>query len=597
MSYTTSVNITTQNGKTLEFSRVLINQQFNQHHFFEINLINLISDQYSHFKSIDDTKDLLGKIINISIKSEGDGKPENIFKGIVTEIGLENNSDNYGETVIKGYSPTILLEGGKHIASFSAVTLADIVHKTVSGVASNLLSTKVSPAYSKAIPYTVQYNESNFEFLRRLAAHYGEYFFYDGTSLCFGKPSSGDTYQLNYPIEVSAFNFHLNLNPLKFEMVEHYSEKGDKFSSESDTSDVAGLNSYGTFAVKTSNNLFPNNSRSFSHVKSEEKSDLDGVAKFKVSSAASGLVQITASSDFCYLKPAVNVNISAQSGISQTNEDFGKYMVMHVTHIIDRIGNYSNSFDAIGADVKVVPNNYTEVPAAEPQLGVITDNKDPDNLGRVQVRLLWQEQGQSTPWLRVLSLHSGGTNRGLFFIPEVGDYVIVGFTQNDPDRPFVMGSVPNGKSVDSSKNNDNNIKSIRTRTGNTIYLRDKEQDKIQEIVVKTDDNNIISISVDSGKGTIKIASSKDINISSDSSISIKSKDITIEASNQLEMKAQTIKISAQQQLAMEGQQQLSAKGMQVSIEGTTTTAIKSSAQLTIQGGALASIKAPLVQIN
>ncbi len=166
---------------------------------------------------------------------------------------------------------------------------------------------------------------------------------------------------------------------------------------------------------------------------------------------------------------------------------------------------------------------------------------------------------------------------------------MVGFSQNDPDRPFIMGSIPHGKNIDSSKNDDNSIKSIRTRTGSTLYFKDKDKSKEQEIILKTDDQNIISITVENGKGTIKIASSKDIQISSDSSISIKSGNITIEASDKLELKAQTINIEAQNKL--------SEKGMDVAIEGSLSTKVKASATLEVDGGAMTTIKGGLVKIN
>jgi type VI secretion system secreted protein VgrG len=286
--------------------------------------------------------------------------------------------------------------------------------------------------------------------------------------------------------------------------------------------------------------------------------------------------------------------VSASTGDGQTEEDYGKYLVLNVVHSIDGSGNYSNSFSGIPAGIEVLPNPYDLPPEAEPQLAIVKQNNDPDNIGRVKVQLLWQQGQDMTPWIRVLTPHAGtrsggDKNRGLFFTPEVDDYVVVGFTQNDPNRPFVMGSVPHGKAIDTSKNSDNHIKAITTRSGSVLYFKDKDDSKEQDIILKTDDNNIISISVANGDGTVKINTNKDIVITSDKTITIKSEKISIEASDTLSLKGQTVTI--------EGTQQLEAKGQEVTIEGQSTTSVKSDGELQLQGSGPTTIKGAVVQIN
>ncbi|MBK6381126.1 MAG: hypothetical protein IPF72_16180 [Chitinophagaceae bacterium] len=81
---------------------------------------------------------------------------------------------------------------------------------------------------------------------------------------------------------------------------------------------------------------------------------------------------------------------------------------------------------------------------AEPQIANVKDNKDPDNMGRVRVQMLWQKGNEMTDWIRVMtpdagSGKGGGKNRGLVVIPEPGDQVLICFRYNDPDRPFCYG--------------------------------------------------------------------------------------------------------------------------------------------------------------
>ena len=77
-------------------------------------------------------------------------------------------------------------------------------------------------------------------------------------------------------------------------------------------------------------------------------------------------------------------------------------------------------------------------------IGIVTNNKDPDKLGRVRVKFPTLADDLEGWWARVLSLNAG-KQRGLLMMPQVGDEVVVGFEHGDPPRPFVVGSLWNGK--------------------------------------------------------------------------------------------------------------------------------------------------------
>ena len=77
-------------------------------------------------------------------------------------------------------------------------------------------------------------------------------------------------------------------------------------------------------------------------------------------------------------------------------------------------------------------------------IGVVTDNKDPDNLNRVKLKLPYLADDQQTGWARVLQ-PGAGKGRGWNVLPEVDDEVLVGFEHGDIDRPYVLGGLVNGK--------------------------------------------------------------------------------------------------------------------------------------------------------
>lgn len=570
--------------------------------------------------TINRSKDFLGKPISIALNDLKKSKSDNIFKGIVTDVRFSNNLNNLGDIIFSGYSPTILLEGGETNSSHLAVSLNTVVKEVAGKVASNDLSVKINPAKKSTIPYIVQYRESNFAFIRRLAAEYGEHFFYDGTALNFGKPSQADNLSLQYPNDISDLSLRARIAPLGVEQHNLLSKENKKVLQASNGAAVAGLDGIGKHALSVSDNLFKTASTTLAYRKATDAKEFEEAVKIHKSTAAADLVVLHGVSDSPFIKLGATVHVTT------TGTDYGKFTVISVKHKTDGLGNYENEFEAVPSTISVMPSPYYKKPIAEPQIAIVKDNKDPDKLGKVKVQLLWQKDPATTPFIRVLTPHSGNygdgkKTRGYFFTPEVDDHVIVGFTQNDPDRPFVMGALPHGKAIDSAPNTDNQIKSISTRSGSIISFLDKEKDKEREIKIQTDDGNYISINLKNSDGTIKIYSSKAIEVNSketivvksgksidvqaDKTINIKSEKITVEASDTLTLKATKkvdiqaadITIAASKGLEAKGGATAKVEGAQLELSGSATAKLKGGAQLELSGGAMASLKGAIVQIN
>jgi uncharacterized protein involved in type VI secretion and phage assembly len=609
------------NGKEIKpFTSLSLRQAFNEHHYFELRFNHDVIEK-SGAQTIDKSKDFLGKPISITFNDLKKSKPGNVFKGIVTDVHFSNSISSSGDIVFSGYSPSILLDAGEANSSHLARTLNQVIKSVSEHVAANDLNIKINPAKKSAIPYIVQYRESNFDFIRRLAAEYGEHFFYDGSALNFGKPAQASEITLKYPEDISDLSLRLRVAPVGTEQISYLSKDDRKIQKVSNGAQVTGLDTLGKHALSASERIFSGAGTTLSRRKFLDEKELEESVKIAKSTAAAGLTILTATSDTPYIKPGTTVHVTAK------DTDYGKFSVLAVHHHTDGLGNYHNEFEGLPSSVAVMPSRYYEKPIAEPQIGKVTDIKDPDKLGKVKVQLLWQKDPATTPYIRVLTPH-GGTygdgkkTRGHFFTPEVGDFVVVGFTQNDPDRPFVMGALPHGKSIDAAASTDKNeIKSISTRSGNIISFIDKDSAKEREIRIQTDDTNYISINLKDKDGTIKIYSSKAIEVNSketivvksgksidvqgDKTINVKSEKITIEATDTISIKAnkkveiQATDVSIQGSNGFEAKGGATAKveGAQLELSGSAKTAVKGGAQLELQGGAMASLKAGIVQIN
>jgi len=209
--------------------------------------------------------------------------------------------------------------------------------------------------------------------------------------------------------------------------------------------------------------------------------------------------------------------------------------------------------------------------------GIVSNNKDPDKLGRVKIILpvlgTDHEQqssngkGIETDWAPVLSF-AAGNNRGGYFIPEVNDEVLVSFLLGDINRPFVVGVSWNNEDKPPQKNDNgkNDIKQITTRSGNTILFDDEEgNSKIQ--IFDKDRKDEISISAK--ENSISIKSDKVINLTStNGEVTIKAKKITIEAKDRLNMKASSISMKSTGSLSLEGSSVTVKSSGVVSVKGS-----------------------------
>jgi uncharacterized protein involved in type VI secretion and phage assembly len=109
----------------------------------------------------------------------------------------------------------------------------------------------------------------------------------------------------------------------------------------------------------------------------------------------------------------------------------------------------------------------------EPVIGIVTDNKDPEKLMRVKVKIPALSSEDTTFWIPVVSL-GAGKDRGWFFLPEVNDEVLVAFEHGDMNRPVVIGALWNGEDSPPEEQSSSNPKRvIVSRSGSRIELDDE----------------------------------------------------------------------------------------------------------------------------
>lgn len=165
-----------------------------------------------------------------------------------------------------------------------------------------------------------------------------------------------------------------------------------------------------------------------------------------------------------------------------------------------------NLFDALSVDEGASTTRIAGV-----VVGVVTNTEDPAGLGRVKVKYPWLSDSEESFWARIAT-PMAGKGRGFYFLPEVEDEVLLAFEQGDARFPYVLGALWNSqdKPPEKNENGENNIRSIRSRSGHVIRLNDKDDEEKIEIIDKSGKNTIV---IDTAKNTITVTADKDITLS------------------------------------------------------------------------------------
>lgn len=368
----------------------------------------------------------------------------------------------------------------------------------------------IKPYYDKTIPYVVQYNETDYDFLVRLAKQYGEFFYFEETQgLVFGMVPDTDTLDLKRKDDFSSLQYDLTCGDPNLAYTSyHYAKEGIIHSTVSAFDDGENLYSISKNASSdpTANidlyydypNALPFNANAdyLTHW-----GDL-----WKGGEGASFVV--------CRCTTyRLDIHVGSFIKLIEQNQNNGDFIVTKVQLNWDCNGSPVNEITALGISsenvydlnaesIAIIPP-YVDInayPKSSPQRAIVVDNVDPLKLGRVMVRFAWQDVGKANyampanederkkyPWIRIAQPY-GGNMKGCYILPEIDEEVMVGFEHGNMEKPFVIGTLyhdssqdaqkqlPHGKWVETNDaNKENEVKAFRTKKGHTIEFHDTKE--------------------------------------------------------------------------------------------------------------------------
>ena len=438
-------------------------------------------------------------------------------KGIITKLTSADLNGSAVNLHVSGISHTIVLDDRPKSRTFLERGMDNIVIDILSeGPTEFYQRESIRSTYLKEFNYMAQYNESNFNFLKRLAARYGQWFYFDGMRMQFGQLKNSKIKLINgasmhsFKIEANMTAHGISLGGYDYNNVENIRKASERTSNGSKDSFATniGYNQGTVTQLDLSLGAYTNNA--------QNRQELEEMVELQTAGSNANSVYYSGVSYF-------------PLGLGQTftivNETVEHHLVViEATHCSEVHGNYTCEFKAIPDDVPAP--HYTNVHAfakAETQPAKIRENNDPEGLGRVRVDFFWASGNESSQWIRVIQNYAG-SGRGSYWRPEIDDEVLVSFEGSNAQKPYVMGSHYNGKSAPEFFDPKNMIKAIKMRFGQLLKF-------VEKVGIWLSDPSGNEIHLDE--------EGKNINVTSPETVTIRAKNIIFEATESITFTAGT----------------------------------------------------------
>jgi phage protein D len=502
---------------------------------------------------VDDTTNFaIGASVEIQMTNHSNDQLETVIKGEITAIEPHYSEDYVATLTVRGYDRSHRLNRGKKTRAFIQVKDSDIVQQIATGAG----LTATVEATTTVHPQVIQDARTDLAFLHERAHRNGYEVFVDDRTLYFRKPKgTRGTVALAWGVELRSFSPRLSVAGQVNEVVVKGWDPTNK-QPVVGTATSAGIVTalgVGKTGGQIANEAFSAGQHIVVHRGVKTQGEAEVVAQAILDEINAGAVE---AEGLAFGNPGLVAGKKVT--LTKLGTRFsGTYLITSARHIYNRDG-YDTYFTVEGVRPKQMADL---VDGPQPDVGetawggvvpaVVTNNTDPDNMGRVKVKFPWLKDDLESDWARVVTIGAGNT-RGIQWLPEVNDEVMVAFEHGNFNYPVVVGSVWNGRDalVDTAAVSGGNVNKrlMKSRSGHTITLDDTDSAPVIEI--KDKNNNTIKIETTPKK--ITITSTGDIELNATKDVTIKGVNVTVQASGNLEAKGTSGKVEASGPLVIKG---------------------------------------------
>jgi uncharacterized protein involved in type VI secretion and phage assembly len=502
----------------------------------------------------------VGKSVEISTR--GDNGRVKLISGDITSVESRFATGAGATLVVRGYDQSHRLNRGKQTKTFVQMTDSDIATRVAREAGLKVEAEPTREVYE----YVLQDNQTNLEFLQGRARRIGYRVLVEEGTLYF-KPAPEEAPQvpvLEWGVNLNSIETRLTTSQqIKEVVVRSWSPNGKReivgrATRTQEIPEVGETQQGGEIAE-----------RAFGSAGTEvvvnqpvsTQAEADALAQSICDDIGGDFIQ---AEGICGGNP--NVQAGAMIELKGLSTRFsGRYRVTHATHRYDTNG-YSTNFTISGRHANTLGEILTGGRNSRGHsvvVGIVTNNQDPEEQGRVKVRFPWLADQVESQWARVAS-PMAGNERGMFFLPEVNDEVVVAFEQGDMNHPYVLGALWNGVDKPPETNSDgkNNIRKITSRSGHEIIFGDDSTTRKEKVEIHTKAGHRILLDDSAGQEKIEIKDRTGNNFIKMDSVQ---NSIDISSAMKLKIKAQTVEIEAGAMMTVKSGATLTIQGALVKI--------------------------------
>jgi uncharacterized protein involved in type VI secretion and phage assembly len=505
---------------------------------------------YPKAEGLDSSPFTIGASVEVRLGSADDDAdvPQTLFKGQVTTLEPEFGAGGCAVT-IRAYDKSALLNRTRKTRAFQNQTSSDIVSSIVGPAG----FTADCDASGDPHDFMQQDNETDWDFIWRLADRIGFEFVVEDTTAHFRKPTPEGAVEVEWPTTLRSFRPRVTaIQQVKNVSLSVHDPKTKQVINGTATTpnQIAQIG----FDRDTITSALPDSDIHVATEPVKTQSEADGLAQALLDKLANGYI---AADGIAPGNPKIKAGAKVQ--VSGIGEKFsGTYRVAAATHVLKGAGYEthfanSSSHTVLGA----VGGNGNGPPDFSAQLviGLVTNNQDPDNMGRVRVKYPALSDDVEGTWARIAT-PSAGNARGMLMLPVVGEEVLVGFEHDDTTRPYVIGSLFNGTDLPGDNLTLDQDGSFGLQSDHKIYTESKE-----DFTIKS-----------GGKLVVQITGNVEETVSGDWKNDTTGK-IDLKATQPMTLQGQNVTVTGQSQVSISGNSSISiscgASSISLSPSGVT----------------------------
>ncbi len=524
---------------------------------------------------------------------ESEGQTDSVLKAEVTSIELELDLENaLPVAVIRGFDKSHRMNRERKSKTYANVSDSDIASTVISGAGLTPSTDSTSTVY----PMVYQDDLTDWEFLRARANRVGYDLYVRGDTVYFKKPAAaGSARTKKFGIDLVRLRARRSASSqVTSVVVQSWDPKtGQQISGTA--SSVSTQILYGTArnGGSTASSAFGSGGKYVVVDSSvQTAAECTTLAQAILDDIAGDYEQLEG---VCVgdsvLKPGCTVQLE---GVGTTFA--GQYFVSACTHRVDRERGYITQFVVNGRRPSTLSGLLREAggdrrsirtsgpPHPSVTEGIVTNVKDDEARGRIKVKLPWLSNADEV-WARIASPLAGGS-RGMFWLPEVNDEVLVAFQHGNIDRPYVIGYLWNNSAkppLDVNTYVDGAGKpkqrTIKTPGGHELTFKETAESGAPSVLIKTQGGHQIELSDDSAAASVTVKTTGGHQVKLDDS---SSKSVLIKSSGGHQVKlddtgqAVTISDSSGASVKLSMGQMVEVKGGMINIEATGVLTLKGS---------------------